>query len=144
MAYPIPKIIYNPGTGNVTLNFTYPPVNKPLIDEMFAVRSDTDTLSGIRQSFFTRIDTFKTLQMDNVPNADVPAWQAFFNFAMTGQQFHYHEDATLPAYKTYTLDIGGPTGSGSNNEDLTPARNVYGLIKFTLSMRYVVGADGTE
>src|SRR5882724_4196130 len=109
MAYP--KIIYAPSAGPTVLAFTYPNVGKPESpdtgagDEMDAVRHDTITCSGLKQSILERIDVFKTLQMDNVPMADLAAWRTFLNYALQGGQFDYYPDASDDfTFDTWTLE----------------------------------------
>lgn len=105
MAFPTPKIVYDPGTGPVTLTFTYPPVQKPGAFERSAVRHDSDTISGYRQSITEHIDKFLTLQLDNVPMADLPNWELFMDFALAGAAFDYYPDVAAPStFKTWTLD----------------------------------------
>ena len=121
MALLVPKIIYN----GVTLNFTYPPVQKPGDDEYTAKRTDTTSSGGKRQSICERIDTYKTLQMDFVPMADLPNWNAFFQWSLTGRAFDYYPDSTSGTHTTYTLD----------DTDWSPAYNFRTVAKFKLKMR---------
>jgi hypothetical protein len=147
MSYPIPAIIYDPGTGNVTLNFTHPPIGKPgVMDRSTSATSiggsgtqngtrfDSITLSGKVQTVWYRTDKFLTLTMDYVPIAsDIAKWATFIDFAMTGGQFHYHPDQTLAAFQTFTME----------ETDWTPQFAFFGMDKFTMKMRYVSGADGS-
>lgn len=128
MSYP--KIIFNPGGGAVTLNFTYPPVENAGVDangadEYDAVRHDSTSLSGVTQKVLVRIDTFRNLSMKFVPDADVLAWAAFQQFALTGGSFAYYPDASLPTNFVYT------------QEDTTysPKFSVRGLKSFTMKWR---------
>ena len=120
----LPKIVY--GSGPTTLNFTFPPVNKPGTDELKAERTDTITSTGLKQSVFERTDTFKTLQMDYVPAADLANWAAFIAYAIEGGEFEYYPDATISGtHATYTLE----------DTDWKPQRNFRGYAKFTLVLR---------
>lgn len=92
MVFPLPKIIYDAGSGAVTLQFTYPPISKPGTDELTATRHDSDTISGIRQSIIERIDEYRTLQMDFVPQADEANWSAFMLYALTGEPSRYRRE----------------------------------------------------
>lgn len=125
----LPKIVYDPGSGAVTLNFTYPPVQKPGTDELNAVRHDSMTISGNRQVIIERIDHFLTLQIDYVPFADLNAWAAFMGFAIQGGQFKYYPDATLTAFDTWDLE----------DTNWKPSLNVRLHDKFTMKMRKVPG-----
>lgn len=133
MAYPVPKIQYNPGTGVVTLNFSYPPMQKAGAPDLEATREDSFSISGLKQSVFERIDEFLPVQIDFVPLADLPLWQSFIRFALTGGLFNYFPDATVAHFTTYTL------------EDMKwlPKRNMRGYAKFSFRMRKVVGSDQT-
>ena len=133
MSYPVPKLQYNPGTGIVTLPFTYPPIMKSGTHDLEAQRQDSFSLSGLKQSINQRVDDFLPLQLDFVPLADLPAWEDFMRFALAGGLFNYFPDQTLANYTTYSL------------EDTTflPKRNFFGISKFTLRMRKVVGPDQT-
>lgn len=125
----LPKIVYDPGTGAVTLNFTYPPVQKPGIDPLSAIRHDSTTISGIRQAITERVDTLRTVQIDFVPFADLTAWGAFMNFALQGGTFKYYPDATLTAFDTWELE----------DTDWKLSLNVRLHSKFTLQLRKVIG-----
>jgi hypothetical protein len=113
----------------VTLAFTFPPVQKPRIDDRTAVRHDSYTSSGLRQSALERVDIIRHLQMDYVPWADLPAWEPFIDYAVTGGDFQYYPDATLTAFQTFELLDDG----------FTPSYNVRGLTKFTLKLHLVPG-----
>jgi hypothetical protein len=125
MAYPIPKIIY----GSTTLAFTFPPVQKPLLDDREAVRHDSITTSGLRQSALERVDIIKHLQMEYVPWADLTAWAAFIDYAIQGGEFSYYLDASLSAFQTFELV----------DSSFAPTYNSRGLTKFTLKLRLVPG-----
>ena len=129
MPFIIPKIIYN----SVTLDFTYPPVQKPgpqdgTSDERKREGSDSITMSGLTQSVTWRVDRFRILQMDNVPMEDLPNWAAFIDYAITGAPFDYYPDTTLSDFETWTLE----------DTEWAPKYNSRGLAKFTLKMRKLV------
>lgn len=87
-----------------TLNFSFPPVQKPGTDDLEALREDSLSLTGLRQSIWVRTDDFLTLQMDYVPMADLPNWKAFFQYAVQGGQFDYYPDATSSDHAAYELE----------------------------------------
>lgn len=133
----LPKITYNNGTPQ-TLAFTYPPIMKPGSEERDvsggsggnASRVDTIALNGNKQSINWRTDRFRTLQLDYVPAADIPAWEAFIDYAITGASFLYYPDATDSWASTeYTLE----------DQNWSPELNFKttdgGMFKFTLRMR---------
>jgi hypothetical protein len=129
MAYPIPEIIYDPGTGPTTLIFTFPPIQKPYLDDREAVRHDSMTSSGLRQVALERVDIIKPLQMESVPWEDLPAWAAFIDAALTGIEFAYYPDATLPDFQTFELV----------DTSFSPKFGFRGMSKFTLKLRLVPG-----
>src|ERR1700756_2850312 len=99
----LPQIVYDPGSGPTVLSFTYPPVQKPLIDERSAVRHDSITSSGLRQVALERVDIIKPLIMEYVPWEDLPAWAAFIDYAIEGGEFAYYPDASQPNFVTLEL-----------------------------------------
>lgn len=133
MSFPVPKIVYDPGTGTVNLPFTYPPVQKSGAPDLEATRHDSISISGLKQTISERVDEFLPLQIDFVPLADLPAWEDFMRFALAGGEFLYYADATSVHAFVYTLE----------DTKWQPKRNFYGISKFTLNMRKVVGADQT-
>jgi hypothetical protein len=133
MSYPVPKIEYNPGAGTVVLNFTFPPVQKSGAPDYEADRTDSFSISGLKQSVFKRTDEFLPLQFDFVPLADLPAWESFLQFALAGGLFNYFPDATLAHFTTYTLD----------DTKWLPKRNFRGITKFSIRLRKVIGSDQT-
>lgn len=127
MSYPIPQILYNPGSGTVTLAFTYPPIQKGMLDDLEALRHDSISSSGIRQTVVERVDTIIPLQMENVLWDDLPAWKLFINFAIIGGTFDYYPDAALPDFTTCEL----------MDTDFGPRYNARNLSKFSLKLRVI-------
>jgi hypothetical protein len=125
MPYPIPRIVYGAGT----LNFTYPDIQKPMIDLLDAVRHDSITSSGLRQTVTERVDTLKDVTLENIPWADLPNLAAFLNYAIAGGSFQYYPDAAASAYQTWELV----------DTKFDPKFNVRGLSKCTLKLRRVPG-----
>lgn len=119
-----PKIIYDPGTGPVTLNFQYPPRRMPAYSYE-AVRHDNVASSGVRESITERIDEFLTLEMDWVlAGSDINAWNAFVAYALSGGQFSYYADAAQSAFTNYWL------------EDTRSSAQFKAPGKYTLSMKF--------
>src|SRR5580765_5853190 len=121
MSIPLPKITYPASSPTTTLNFAFPPVEKPMPfgnegDELEAVRNDSITLSGLRQSMYYRTDEFKHLILKYV---DIPSemddWKAFILYALQGGSFLYYPDATdTGTYDEWLLeDPGGSNRSQS-------------------------------
>ena len=102
MAYP--QIIYDPGSGPVTLQFQRSPRKVPAY-EFKATRHDNVASSGVRESVLERIDTFLTFEMEWVGlGPDVQAWGNFMLFALTGGQFAYYPDASRTSFTNYWLE----------------------------------------
>jgi hypothetical protein len=103
MAYP--QIIYNPGgAGPVTLLFQRPPRRVPAYNYQ-VTRHDNISSAGLREAVLERIDSFLELEMEWVADgADVQAWNAFMQFALTGGQFAYYPDASQPDFGNYWLE----------------------------------------
>jgi hypothetical protein len=98
-----PKIIYDPGTGAVTLTPTWPAKGKIPVDGMNATRTDSITSDGHRQTVVERIDAVNTLTFPYIPATDLAAWRTFLGFALAGGSFDYYPDNTSGTHTTYEL-----------------------------------------
>jgi len=99
-----PKIVYNPGSGNVTLTFLRPPRKVPYAWET-AQRTDTLSSAGVKQSILKRLENFLEFEMEWIARGtDADAWVSFMGYALTGGQFDYYPDASQSGYTTYTLE----------------------------------------
>jgi hypothetical protein len=129
MSLAIPKIVYTLVSGAVTLNFTYPPVQKAGTNDLSAQRADAISLSGRKQTWWTRTDEFFILTMEYADIAsDMPLWDAFIQYALMGGTFDYYPDATLLTFSTFTLE----------DTDFNPKFNFRSIAKFTLKLREYV------
>lgn len=130
MSYPIPKFVYNPGGGDITLSPTYPPVNKEPVNALEAVRHDSITTSGIQQSVTERVDQVQHLEFKTVPQSDLAAWAAFMKWAVAGGLFYYYPDGTLTGNNGFLLiDTGW-----------SPKRVFFQTYSFNIAMRQVLPA----
>jgi hypothetical protein len=126
MAYP--QIIYDAGSGPVTLQFQRSPRKVPAY-EFKATRHDNVASGGVRESVLERIDTFLTFEMEWVGlGPDVQAWGNFMLFALTGGQFAYYPDASQTSFTNYWLE----------DTDWTADYKVAGQYTFKLKFRQVV------
>lgn len=126
MSYP--QIVYNPGSGSVTLTFTYPPRHVAAYNSV-ATRHDNIASSGVRESILERIDNFLEIEMQTVLlGSDVTAWNAFMQYTLTGGQFSYYPDSSQSAFTNYWLE--GTTWNA--------AYKAPGLYSFKLKFRQVV------
>lgn len=99
-----PKIVYNPGSGSVTLAFLRPARKVPYAWQT-AQRTDTLSTAGVKQSILKRLENFLEFEMEWIARgADADAWVAFMSYALTGGQFDYYPDASLTGHTTYTLE----------------------------------------
>jgi hypothetical protein len=99
-----PQIVYNPGNGNVTLAFKYPPKNVTGF-EMQATAHDNISSAGVRERITERIDNFLGLEMPYVTlGPDLSGWQTFLQFALAGGQFSYYPDSSQSNFTNYWLD----------------------------------------
>lgn len=127
-----PKFAYNPGTGVVDLVPTWPPVNKTPYSPLEAVRHDSITSTGIKQSVTERIDAMLVLSFESVPEDDMSAWYSFFKWTLAGNQFTYYpdqSDATI--FAEYTLE----------DESWAPKRAGFKLYSFNAKFRPYVGSN---
>jgi hypothetical protein len=100
-----PKFSYNAGAGQVDFLPTYPAVQKTPYGPLVAARHDSFTSEGDKQSLTERIDTMLDLNFTYVPQSDMAGWNAFFSWALAGNQFTYYPDHTNAAvYADYTLE----------------------------------------
>ncbi|HUI42095.1 MAG TPA: hypothetical protein VL523_09010 [Terriglobia bacterium] len=126
MSYP--QVVYDPGTGPVTLQFQRPPRKVPAY-EFRAVRHDNVASSGARETVLERVDTFLTFEMEWVGiGADVQAWSAFMLYALMGGPFAYYADASQPQFTNYWLE----------DTDWTADYKAAGQYTFRLKLRAVV------
>ena len=104
----LPKIIY-PSGGGTTLVFAFEPIRQPAFSEK-AIRHDTVSSSGKRQSILERTEEFLELELTLVPegtnpaNGEVGAWQAWWAAVKDGTPFDYYPDKDLGGFTTYILE----------------------------------------
>jgi len=99
-----PQIIYNPGTGPVTLTILRP-MRFQCAYDYEAKRHDNIASSGVREAILERIDTFFNFTMEWVGiGADVDAWNDFMLYALQGGQFQYYPDSASADYSNYWLE----------------------------------------
>lgn len=146
---PLPMIAWPASGPSGFLNFTYPPIEKPMPqgnegDEIEGVRVDSITVSGLRQSMYYRTDEFKHLIMKFVPIVDIDNWKAFIQYAVQGGSFLYYPDSTGSTYDEWWMeDLGGSArsqmGSGSGSANWNPKYSFRTMAEFELVMRKVPG-----
>ncbi len=123
-----PQIIYDPGTGPVTLAFAYPP-RKVAWCNSVATRRDNVASSGVRESILERVDNFLEIEMESaLAGSDVTAWDWFMRYALTGGQFAYYPDSSQPGFTNYWLE----------QTTWNAAYKAPGMYSFKLKFRQVV------
>lgn len=101
-----PKITYN-GTSFIPV---YPPKAKIPIDGQRASRHDSITTSGVQQSINERIDRVNTFDFPNIPESELPGWDAFLSWALAGNQWQYTPDSSTSAI-VFTAAANASAGS---------------------------------
>jgi hypothetical protein len=105
---------------------SYPAVGKLLANQRTVLRHDSITSSGIKQSIVERTDQFNPLVFTFVPQADIPQWVTFMNYAQNGGAFTYYPDSTnFLSHTDYSLD----------DMDWSPKRTAFGHATFSIDMR---------
>lgn len=102
-----PKFAYFNGSTVVDFIPAWPAVKKTPqgVAPLVAVRHDSITTSGLKQSVVERVDEFLELTFEDVPETDLASWKAFMAIALTGAQFTYYPDSTVPGtYFDYTIE----------------------------------------
>lgn len=127
-----PRFAYNAGLGIVDFTPSLPPNKKTPFAPLEAIRHDSITSTGLKQSVLERIDVMTVLAFDNVPESDMASWQAFFQWTLAGNQFTYYPDSTVEAVSVeYTLE----------DMDWTPKWVSLQNYSFTMKMRTYVGGS---
>src|SRR3984957_14667842 len=137
MAFQYPKVTWPAASPTSTLQFTYPPINKPgpygVMDQE-AVGSISITLSGKRQVMYLRTDQFFRLIFDaTVPWADMAAWQTFMQYAQPGGSFLYYPDACGSGYDEYVIEDGGASLRKYKTANISPQSGRLSICPFHLS-----------
>lgn len=103
-----PKFAYNAGSGVVDFSPTYPATQKsgpPTVANLSAIRHDSVTSTGIKQSVWERTDELYELNFETVPESDLASWRAMMSWLLQGAQVTYYPDVTDAAtYYDYTLE----------------------------------------
>jgi hypothetical protein len=108
-----PQIIYNPGTGNVTLTFKRGPLNfKPYWDGR--VHDNLATSGAARERVVENLDILISFEVPHmVLTDDLSAWASFEAWALAGGQFQFYPCSTLTDYYDCVAE----------DSKWTPARN---------------------
>lgn len=99
----IPKFEWDDGSVH-TLTPTYPPTQKVPVDKRAADREDDFTGEGVGQWTVNRVDRFRTLLFESVPEAQLSEWEAFIDWAIEGNFFKHYPDATSGTFVLWTME----------------------------------------
>jgi len=102
-----PKIVYNPGGGNVTLTFTRGPQNfHPYVQAR--VHDNLSTSGAVRERVVENLDILIEFGMEHqVVDDDVPAWASFLMYALAGGGFQFYPNQGLTdCYNCVLEDTG--------------------------------------
>lgn len=102
----LPKIVYDPGTGAVELEFLRGPQR---FQCGYSTRAhDNLATSGIRERVLEGNDILISFNMPHLGiGDDLPEWAAFMKWALGGGQFDFYPDADLPDYYHLISDDDG-------------------------------------
>ena len=102
----LPKIVYDAGAGNVTLQFVRGPQRFQCGYQTRA--HDNLATSGIRERVLEGNDILIAFGMVHMRvEGDLPEWSAFMKWALGGGQFDFYPDADLPDYYHCVSDDEG-------------------------------------
>ena len=122
------KIVYNPGSGDVTLTSVRGPNNFQC-----AYRSrvhDNLATSGFRERVFEASDMVISFTMPAmVVDGDLPDWCAFMTFALAGGQFDFYPNSALSDHYHCV----------SEDEGFAPAR--VAPARYSASFRFQIVPD---
>ena len=108
-----PQIVYNPGSGNVTLAFVRGPVNFKAYWQG-RVHDNLATSGIARERVVENLDILMSMQMPNMLlTSDLTQWAAFEAFALAGGTFQFYPCSTL----------GDNYNCVAEDEKWEPARN---------------------
>jgi hypothetical protein len=98
------KIVYNPGSGNVTLTFKRGPVDfKPYWDGR--VHDNLGTSGAVRERVVENLDILVSWSMPNmILTDDVSGWASFQAFALAGGSFQLWPSDALTDYYNCVLE----------------------------------------
>jgi hypothetical protein len=98
-----PKIVY-PSGGGTTL-FVEPAARLVPAFSKKAVRHDSYSTAGIRESVLERIDNFLQFTVEWLKaGSQAAGWTAFADYSLAGEPFDYYPCRDLPYFATYLLD----------------------------------------
>lgn len=102
-------MVYNPGSGNVTLQFVRGP--QGFRCDAVAVVHDNEATGGLRERVEERVDLILAFRMDALrvdgTGDSLPAWSTFMAWALAGGEFTFYPNASLSdAYTCVSEDEG--------------------------------------
>jgi hypothetical protein len=105
MSYP--QIVYNPGSGNVTLAFTRGPLDFTC-EWAGRVHDNLSTSGLVRERVVENLDILISFQMPHmIADQDMPGWASFLAFALAGGEFQFYPSSTLADNYNCVLEDAG-------------------------------------
>lgn len=93
----LPKVVYNPGSGNVTLTFVRGP--RQFTCYYSARVHDNLATGGLRERVVEAKDILIEFEMPALRlTDDFDDWASFMDHALAGNQFTFYPDASLATY----------------------------------------------
>jgi len=93
----LPKVTYDAGAGNVSLQFVRGPQGFKC--QAKAIVHDNEATSGIRERVVERTELLLTFSMLALRvDGDLPAWATFMTWALQGGTFAFSPDSDLTDY----------------------------------------------
>lgn len=134
MAHAIPKIVYDAGAGDVTINFDYPPISFNTNQEQRKpVQKVSAAANGAEQTVVNYSERLRSLEFRQVSDTILNLLTtALDDHLEEGGSFKYFEDKADTPFFTYTLQKG-KRGLKPIRTSATPNKN-----KFKLFFRRVV------
>jgi len=122
----LPKVVYNPGSGDVTLQFVRGP--QGFHCDSKAIVHDNTATSGIRERVHERTELVLSFGMGHLKiNDDLASWSTFMVWALAGGAFKFYPDASQSAYYNCV----------SQDEEFAPARVGPGVYSATFTWQIV-------
>lgn len=96
MSIGLPKVVYNPGSGDVTLSFQRGPLD--FRAKYVARVHDNVSTAGFRERVVEALDLIINFGMDHMLESDatdLTAWYTFMGFALAGGQFNFYPNVNI-------------------------------------------------
>ena len=125
----LPRIVYDPGTGIVALDFVRGPQDFKCFYQ--TRKNDNLSTSGLRERVTEANDILITFGMPALRiDDDLPAWGTFMKFALAGGQFDFYPNVSINEHYHCV----------SEDDNFTPAR--VGMMVYSAAFQFRIVPDG--